>query len=61
MDTHLVLTIATALTVASMAAAIAVTATGAGTAADRRRLLAVLLQIAVMGWAALLALLQSAG
>ena len=61
MDIHLVLTIAVVLTVASMTTAIALTAARMGTTADRRRLLAVLLQISVMGWAALLALLVPAG
>lgn len=57
MDTQLVLITAVAVTIASMAAAIAVTAARTGTEADRRRVLAVLLQIALMGWVALLALL----
>ncbi len=61
MDTHLVLIMAVALTVASMAAAIAITVSRAGTAEDRKRVLAVLLQITVMGWMALLALLRPAG
>jgi hypothetical protein len=61
MDTDLVLIAAVALTVASMTAAIAITTARTGTAADRRRVLAVLLQIALMGWAALLALLVPVG
>jgi hypothetical protein len=61
MDRHLVLTTAVMLTVASMTAAIAITTTRTGTTADRRRVLAVLLQIALMGWAALLALLVPVG
>ena len=61
MDIHLVLTTAVALTVASMAVAVALTAARTGTAEDRRRLLTVLLQIALMGWAAVLALLGPAG
>ena len=61
MDTHLVLTTAVVLTVASMTAAIAITLSQAGTATDRKRVLPVLLQITVMGWIALLALLRPAG
>lgn len=61
MDTHLVLATAVVLTVASMTAAIAITVLHAGTAEDRKRVLAVLLQITVMGWVALLALLRPAG
>ena len=61
MDMHLVLTTAITLTVASMTAAVAMTAARTGTATDRRRILAVLLQIALMGWAAVLALLGPAG
>ena len=61
MDTHLVLTTTVVLTVASMAAAIAITSSRAGTATDRKRILSVLLQITVMGWIALLAFLRPAG
>ena len=57
MDTQLVLITALSVTIASIAAAIAVTAARTDTEADRRRVLAVLLQIALMGWVALLALL----
>ena len=61
MDIHLLMIMTVALTVASMASAIGITAAKTGTAADRARLLLALLQVALMGWAGLLALLGSAG
>ena len=61
MDIHLVLATTVALTVASMAGAVALTAARTGAAEDRRRVLSALLQIALMGWAAVLALLGRAG
>ena len=60
MDIHLVLAATAALTVASMAAAIALTAARTGAAEDRWRVLFALLQMALMGWAAVLALLGPA-